>query len=276
LLRLTYKIRPIEKQLPSATEVRTREEADLVTLFAEAYAARPIHPDDASLARRLLTHVSAEAIIAGLLRDHLGARKEDPKAAAAEARRARNPPPVASPSPSVAPEPQSRPSHTKAARPPKKVSSYTSWEPPIEKDDDAPILPGFTVTPSEGELAPPDSSDEPEPVTIPVAKAGPGPSVRRPKPAQSGENADTEEPGFTRIFLNVGRRDGARAQDLQKLLTDRAGITRDDTGRIRIRDRVTFVSVRQDDLSKAILALAGQVIGGRTVIAEPAKSKQSA
>ncbi len=281
LLRLTYKIRPIEKQLPSATEVRTREEADLVTLFAEAYAARPIHPDDASLARRLLTHVSAEAIIAGLLRDHLGARKEDPKAAAAEARRARNPPPVASPSPPNrgpdTPEPtlESRVSRPKAARPPKKVSSYTSWEPPIEKDDDAPILPGFTESASE-------APDEPERITIPIHKAGQGlaPSERQkgPKPAQQRgpESADTEEPGFTRIFLNVGRRDGARAQDLQKLLTDRAGITRDDTGRIRIRDRVTFVSVRQDDLSKAISALGGQVIGGRTVIAEPAKSKQSA
>ncbi len=76
LLRLTYKIRPIEKQLPSATEMKTREEADLVAMFATAYAERPIHPDDASLTRRLLTHPAVETIIAGLLRDHLGARKK--------------------------------------------------------------------------------------------------------------------------------------------------------------------------------------------------------
>jgi ATP-dependent RNA helicase DeaD len=289
LLRLTYKIRPIEKQLPSATEVRTREEADLVTMFAEAYASRPVHPEDLSLARRLLTHASADAIIAGLLRDHLGARKEDPKAAAAEARRAKNPPAIEPPPPLPAVTAQPLPSARREARgearaerpgrpvaaserpgrPPKKVSSYTSWEPPIEKDDDAPILPGFTVTGGASSETP----DEPEPVTIPIRKAGPAPS---PRGAPARSDAETEEPGFTRIFLNVGRRDGARAQDLQQLLTDHAGIARHDTGRIRIRDRVTFVSVRQDDLSKAILALGGRVIGGRTVIAEPAKSKQSA
>jgi ATP-dependent RNA helicase DeaD len=73
--------------------------------------------------------------------------------------------------------------------------------------------------------------------------------------------------------LNVGRRDGARAQDLQQVLTDVAGIARHDTGRIRVRDRVTFVSVRDADLSKAIAALGGRTIGGRTVVAEPAKAR---
>jgi len=299
LLRLTYKIRPIEKQLPSATEVKTREEADLVTLFAEAYAARPIHPDDASLARRLLTHVSAEAIIAGLLRDHLGARKEDPKAAAAEARRAKNPPPVMTmaaaevtppmkpPMTPMAVEPRPAPRERPRGRdvkltdarrhqstqpaPPQAGGrrehqrSYANWEPPVEKDDDAPILPGFS------EAA--DAADEPEPVTIPLQRKATKPQEARPEPKH--EKEDAEEPGFTRIFLNVGRRDGARAQDLQQILTDQAGIARHDTGRIRIRDRVTFVSVRPDDMAKAIVALGGRVIGGRTVVAEPAKSKQS-
>ncbi len=288
LLRLTYKIRPIEKQLPSATEVRTREEADLVTMFADAYATRPVHPEDLSLTRRLLTHVSAEAIVAGLLRDHLGARKEDPKAAAAEARRAKNPPPVQvtpsapppvsrrdqvtmDPPPVPRREPSAPVGHSagprKASRPrqgdtrARPVSSYATWEPPIEKDDDAPILPGFT-----------EAGDEPEPITIPVRAE----TRKRPEAAGPRDKDDAEEPGFTRIFLNVGRRDGARAQDLQQLLTDHAGIARHDTGRIRIRDRVTFVSVRPDDLAKAIVALGGRVIGGRTVVAEPAKSKQSA
>ena len=95
LLRLTYKIRPIEKQLPSAGEVKTRAEMDLLQLFVDAFASRPAHPDDLSLARRLLTHPEAERIVAGLLRDHLGARGGDAPTEAAEARRARNPPPEA-------------------------------------------------------------------------------------------------------------------------------------------------------------------------------------
>ncbi len=93
LLRLTYKIRPIERQLPSAGEIKTRAEMDVVQLFVDAFATRAVHPDDLALARRVLTHDDAERIIAGLLRDHLGARGGDVSTEAAEARRSRNPPP---------------------------------------------------------------------------------------------------------------------------------------------------------------------------------------
>src|SRR5579859_1855167 len=103
LLRLNYKIRPIERQLPSAGELKTRAEMDLVQLFVDAFASRPAHPEDLTLARRLLTHDDAERIVAGLLRDHLGARGGDARAAAGDARRGRNPPPVIAPL--AAPEP---------------------------------------------------------------------------------------------------------------------------------------------------------------------------
>ncbi|HEY5960989.1 MAG TPA: DEAD/DEAH box helicase, partial [Polyangiaceae bacterium] len=93
MLRLIYKIFPIEKQLPTAGELRTRHELDIVEMFAEAFANRQIHPDDLSLARRLMTHDAAEVIIAALLRDHLGARPEAAREAT-EARRARAPAPV--------------------------------------------------------------------------------------------------------------------------------------------------------------------------------------
>src|SRR5688572_8772359 len=76
MLRLTYKIFPIERSLPSAREVKSREEADVVNLFVQAFAPKKPHPDDLALARRLLTHDSAEVVVAGLLRDHLGARPE--------------------------------------------------------------------------------------------------------------------------------------------------------------------------------------------------------
>ena len=90
LLRLTYKLRPIERQLPSAREKKTREEADLLRMFADAFSSRKPHPEDIALARRLLTHDEAEVIVAGLLRDHLGARPDALDEATA-ARRARSP-----------------------------------------------------------------------------------------------------------------------------------------------------------------------------------------
>src|ERR1700728_3935113 len=71
LLRLTYKIRPVEKQLPSAGELKTRAEQDVVQLFEEAFARREVPADDLALARRLLTHADSERLIACLIRDHL-------------------------------------------------------------------------------------------------------------------------------------------------------------------------------------------------------------
>src|SRR5688572_878722 len=96
LMRLNYKIRPIEKHLPSARERKTRAEADLVQMFVEAEATRSIHSEEMALARRLLSHDSAERVIATLLRDHLGARPD----AAEEATAARRAKP-----PTVVPEP---------------------------------------------------------------------------------------------------------------------------------------------------------------------------
>ncbi|HYJ08841.1 MAG TPA: DEAD/DEAH box helicase, partial [Polyangiaceae bacterium] len=101
LLRLTYKIKPIERHLPSARERKTRAEADLVQMFVEAAASRAIHSEDTALARRLLTHENGERVVAMLLRDHLGARPDAAEEATA-ARRAKPPTPVAAaPAPEV-------------------------------------------------------------------------------------------------------------------------------------------------------------------------------
>ena len=91
LTRLIYKIRTIEKQLPSAREIKTRAETDLVDMFVQAFAERAVHSDDIALGRRLMTHEFGEKVIAGLLRDHLGARPEaqDEATAARHSRRPR-------------------------------------------------------------------------------------------------------------------------------------------------------------------------------------------
>jgi ATP-dependent RNA helicase DeaD len=237
LLRLTYKIRPIERQLPTAGELKSRAEMDLVQLFVEAFANRPVHPDDLSLARRLLSHDDAEPIVAGLLRDHLGARGGDAAAEAAEARRALNPPSVHPPTfadaASRAPQPRRgrmRP------RPPGATPSYATWEPPREDDDEKPIL----------------AADE---ARIPSQK-----------------RADAGDPGFVEMFVNVGRRERLSASDLHRLLEGK-GVLEQDVGRIRIRDRMTYLSVRKGAYDQAVAALSGQVIAGRTVVAELARTR---
>ncbi len=287
LLRLTYKIRPIEKQIPSAGELKTRAEMDLVHVFVEAFANRPAHPDDISLARRLLTHDDAERIVANLVRDHLGARG-DVATAAAEARRARNPqpqpaardsvqvtavpaaiqqaPPASkrrdAPSPAggarggekPAAPPIDRPEQRR--RPPAdRPASYTAWEPPKEPDDERPILrPGD-------------------------AAAGGGVQIESRLPGVTISDArDDDSPirtqglDFLELFVNVGKREGARPSDFQRLLTEK-GLSSDEVGQIRVRERMSYLHVRKNAFDRAVAALSGQVLGGRTIVAELARGR---
>ena len=290
LLRLTYRIRPVEKQLPSAGELRTRAEMDVLQLFVDAFAGRAAHADDLSLARRLLTHEDAERIVAGLLRDHLGARGGDVAAEAAEARRARNPPPETTSkdlSVSARGAPQrsaSEPERTATARAsydreesrrrdrrePRSrgerdrephhtsVASFTAWQPTHEADDDRPIL-----------------HDAHDP-----ASRLPGVTISEPVPRREDrlepaeEMARTGDDSFLQVFVNVGKRDGVRASDLQKLLSDR-GVSVDPAASIRMRDRMTFVRVPKELFDDAVAALSGQVLGGRTVVAELARGSRA-
>jgi ATP-dependent RNA helicase DeaD len=81
------------------------------------------------------------------------------------------------------------------------------------------------------------------------------------------------EPEFAVLFLDVGRREGVRPSDVQRLLRDRAGIQRRDTGRIRVRDRHTLVALRRELMDQAIDHLTGVEIGGRTARAEQARDQ---
>jgi ATP-dependent RNA helicase DeaD len=313
LLRLTYKIRPIEKQLPSEGEVKTRAEMDLLQLFVDAFANRSMHPEDLSLARRLLTHPDAEPIVAGLLRDHLGARVGDAALEAAEARRARNPPLEPQPAAAVAthvetkrePEPARRDDPRKRARGPEAahprapgsaalssreaarapapafarepgrphapVASYTSWEPPEEADDEQPILvdendagpplPRYTVE-GEDSVARSERRDLGERIERPQRERAPR--------IERSEGDDLS--GFVQLFVNVGKREGLSPGDLLKLLTEK-GIAEAEAGRVRVRDRMSFITVKREAFDRVVAALSGEMLGGRTVVAELARGR---
>jgi ATP-dependent RNA helicase DeaD len=272
LLRLTFKIRPIERQLPSAGEMKTRAEMDVVQLFVDAFAARSIHPDDLALARRVLTHEEAERIVAGLLRDHLGARAGDATTAAAEARRSRNPPPEPPPQPAAEPHPPAR------ARPEPRGEARRAAQPaspkplparaPRERDATRPARAARQpiAGPAASDVTPaPDLPDLPG-VTISESGGSSGAA------APSAPAVTEEDDGFLQLFINVGRREGVQAKDLQKILADR-GVSDVSASGIRVRDRAAFVRVRKDLFDQAVAALSGQVIGGRTVVAELARGR---
>ncbi|HWL84711.1 MAG TPA: DEAD/DEAH box helicase, partial [Polyangiaceae bacterium] len=287
ILRLTYKIRPIEKQLPSAAELKTRTEHDLLAVFAEAFGKVQVHPDDLALARRLLTHVDVEPIVAGLLRAHLGAREiagEDPKQDAADARRAKNPPKVEAPAQPAAASsgaPDARGARRTRSGPVRELRRHAV--PPIARESaEAPL--GGTES---GRAAPARGRSEPRYETLP---APPGFEVHevdtridpaRPSPPQEPPEAngspeeENDERNFARIFVNVGRRDGVGPLDFHRMLFEGAGLSQKDVGPIHVRDRISFVSVRREWLDRSVSAIAGQVVGGRSIVAEPARERTS-
>lgn len=405
MLRLTYKIRPIERMLPTPGELRTRAEADMVAFLADAYTGKAQDPQHLAIARRLLTSDNAEVVISGLLADHLGAStSENAIEDAADARRAKNPPPVREErrderhdrregqsskderregrsgdrEPRTLRDGEKPDRHTsdekgRTARTPgaregtregtrahvregtresggrrdddvrerRPQSALSEWEPPAENDDDKPLFHEAstrrggspkppTARQGSGDASSADAASEKESAarrderwrdrgrrgrgrvrtaadsdadtiatsaplpqyhiedepTIVFGGRLPSPpdatsarspqSVRAPvsdRGPMSDRGNETVDPAFTNVFLNVGRRDGLRTEDVQRLVIDRAGLAESDVGHVRVRDRITFIGIRKEHAERAIKALIGAVVGERTLNAEPARER---
>ncbi len=303
MLKLTYKIFPIERQLPTARELKTREETDLVNLFAEAFGARRAHPDDLGLARRLLTHEQSENIIAGLIRDHLGARPEVQREAESARRRKQ---PRAAPLDAKPQEP-SAPRADEVKEPPPKRSAT-----PEREDRSRPRRDENRRDRDEGRR---DRSRGPGEAHAEEREARAVERPRRrpirerdfearrpPRPEDAGERTNSNEAAtreetpppsepsslesisaadllaspssedVVRLFVNVGRKDGARREDFAEVLEEQ-GFEEHDIAFVKVRERHTFIGVPSDLERRAIQALDGTEISGRTAMAERARER---
>jgi ATP-dependent RNA helicase DeaD len=267
MLRLTYKIRPIEKQLPSEQEQKSRAETDVVNTLAELFTRRHPGADDLALARRLLTHAQADAIVAGLLRDHLAARPTLPEQATI-ARRARRPAPVQQDESPRQPPPgddsrAGRSKRRRRARPePSDAAALGQSEPKTRRRRGRPPS-GDNEPPgaATGSASAPDQTD----TATETASVATPPAAQPPAPPTAGLDQAA-------VYVNVGRSDGATADDFLRLLAERAGIPTDVPDYVRIRPRHTFVGIRRDLLAQAIDALNGATIAGKQAAAAEARS----
>ena len=240
-LRLQYKIFPVERSLPTAGEEATRLEADRVQMLAAAFVGET-REIDRSVAKRLMTHPEAERIVCGLVSAFFGGRGESVDEEAAAARRERRPeqqpdrrPPEAQP-----PEPQ-----------PGEPNTATSQPPPMHQDR----------APSRTDAVPEDESS--------TADDRHEPKGRRD---DDGKRRDDETRDEVRLYVNLGRKDGVRVGDLNRLFQEQGGLERGEIGRIRLRDKHSFVHVPTDRAEAVIAALSGHDHGGRELKVEPAKS----
>ena len=94
----------------------------------------------------------------------------------------------------------------------------------------------------------------------------------RPRDDRPRDDREATHPDSVQLFVNVGKREGLTPGDLQRLLADK-GLSEEDAGRVRVRDRMSFITVKKGAFDRALAALNGHVIGGRTVVAELARGR---
>src|SRR5690606_31499730 len=145
-------------------------------------------------------------------------------------------------------------------------ATLSEWEPPVDADDDSPIF-------SEGGAAASAPAERRRSGEEPRGGRGRRDANDRPRSESSPSSEEPIGEDFANIFLNVGRRDGLTADELIRMVGELAGIPASEMGRIRVRDRITFVAVKKELADRAMRALIGHSVGGRAVNAELARER---
>ena len=276
-LRLTYKIFPIERSLPSETELKTRKESRPPAAAREAFSEQPARRAP-RVVRRLLTHPDAERMLCGLVRSFFAgvvgerrrragaARRERPapvaaklaaartssssptsraKARAAKTPRAATDASASGASAAVARRRQSAP-REQAAREQTAAREPAEREPAARERQREPAA-------REREQSPPPVSVSPPPVSVSPPATAQRSRLRSPRSGgRAAPAAQAVEPleappsarGHDHPVPQRGRRDGLEPHDLRDLLlAASSGLAGDDIGRVRVKERHTFVGV---------------------------------
>lgn len=80
-------------------------------------------------------------------------------------------------------------------------------------------------------------------------------------------------PGMVRLFLNIGRKQGIRPQDIVRTFASEVDIPGSVIGVINIYDKFTFVEVPKDIAEKVISVMHRNTIKGYKLNIEPAKGR---
>jgi ATP-dependent RNA helicase DeaD len=263
LMRLTYKIFPIERSLPSASELKTQKESDRLALLDAAFKASPLD-EHREVVRRLLTHPDAERLLAGLVRSFFAGQAGDVDELAAAARRDR--PPAVVLTPAAASEPEDEDA-TDAAEADGEPGAAGGKRKRRRRRGGR----GEAVNPAAAEAAAILAAAQPVPQPASSVEAAPRePSDEPPLDALAEAPPSLED--MTVLYFNVGRRDGLEPMDLANLLSSSCGLGADDIGRVRVKERHTFVGVPTERVEFVISSLQGHTIKNRQLQVERART----
>jgi hypothetical protein len=112
-------------------------------------------------------------------------------------------------------------------------------------------------------LGPPTSG---EAVDVVGEAAGPVIAPPRPRPG------DELPPGTARLYLNLGRKDGASERDVADLISASVGLAA--PAELDIMNTHTYINVPAEEATRVCEALTGKELGGRSLVCEPAKPRR--
>lgn len=97
------------------------------------------------------------------------------------------------------------------------------------------------------------------------SKAVPGPATT----AGAGDSGRGAHTTFKRVFMTLGTMDGASPRDVVGAVLNEAGLSKEQVGKVEMRDSHTLVEVAAEQVEKVVSALDGKSIRGRRVNARP-------
>jgi len=97
-----------------------------------------------------------------------------------------------------------------------------------------------------------------------LAPGAPAPAAPAPSPAESGA---APEPAAAKIWVGIGKKDGASANDFVGLMTKELRVAREAIGRIELRDSFSLIEVPGKDAEGIARALTGATIRKKRLVA---------
>jgi ATP-dependent RNA helicase DeaD len=292
-LKLLYKIRPEERTLPSEAEVRSHREGERLTHLRALLAGDP-GPEWHSLARRLMVAIDAERLIGSLLRGALaGARSETsvkpPLALASQPEALPNAPvpdvPVRSSTPLPA---RDSDRHERGPHGDRRPRAFGERERPgrergrRERDGRGSDRPPRPSPAPAGRIAKSDDGREFWEVWSEEVGRTPGAD---PAPTVSPENSNgiaasptprSDEPaaaqvasGQIRLYVNLGRKDGATAEMVAELLSSSG--TAVPAAEVELMNTHCYVNVAKETAETVCAGMNGRSHNGRAILCEPAR-----
>jgi hypothetical protein len=121
-----------------------------------------------------------------------------------------------------------------------------------------------------------DRYDPAEVAAAAVRAAGAAPLARPGAEATAPSEGPTAVPAWAKLWIGVGRKDGARPGDLVGAIVGETKIGADRIGKIEIRELYALVEVRAEDAERVASSLTGATMRGRRLTARIDRGPASA